>query len=148
MSAACGCCANWGPALESSSSLKRFRSRSLATSALGSACKGEDTKTGKGRSIPLLDFELARWLKAALVEETLPTHEHFYRAFKAAVAKLGLPEGLCVHSLRHTTATRLALKVKGAQVQDFMGHGSYKTTQKYIHLTDEDRMAAAAALGA
>jgi site-specific recombinase XerD len=38
--------------------------------------------------------------------------------------------------------------VKLAQVQDFMGHGSYKTTQKYIHLTDEDRIVAAAALGA
>jgi hypothetical protein len=45
------------------------------------------------------------------------------------------------------TATRLATRVKPAQVQDFMGLGNYKTTQKYIHLTDEDRMAAAAALG-
>ena len=108
--------------------------------------RGEDVKSGKGRSIPLHDMDLARWLKATLTAGTLPTHEGFYRAFKAACAKLGLSEGLCVHSLRHTTATRLASKVKGAQVQDFMGHGSYKTTQKYIHLTDEDRMAAAAAL--
>jgi hypothetical protein len=40
----------------------------------------------------------------------------------------------------------LATKVKPAQVHDFMGHGSYQTTQKGVHLTDEDRMAAAAAL--
>ena len=59
---------------------------------------------------------------------------------------MGYSDKLNVHSLRHTTATRLAVKVKPAQVQDFMGHGSYKTTQKYIHLTDEDRMAAARAL--
>ena len=40
--------------------------------------------------------------------------------------------------MRHTTATRLAIKVKPAQVQDFMGHGSYKRMQTYIHLEDED----------
>lgn len=108
--------------------------------------RGEDTKTGKGRSIPVHDLDLARWLKARLTAGDLPTHESFYRAFKSACAALGLSDKLNVHSLRHTTATRLASKVKGAQVQDFMGHGSYKTTQKYIHLTDEDRMAAAAVL--
>jgi hypothetical protein len=27
-----------------------------------------------------------------------------------------------------------------------MGHGSYKTTQKYVHLTDDDLMHATAAL--
>lgn len=109
--------------------------------------RGEDTKTGKGRSIPLHDMDLARWLKASLEQGSLPPHAAFYRSFKAACAQLGLSEKLNVHSLRHTTATRLASKVKGAQVQDFMGHGDYRTTQKYIHLTDEDRMAAAASLG-
>ena len=104
-------------------------------------------KTGKGRSIPLHDHDLARWLKATLAQGSLVPHPTFYRSFKGACEKLGLDSKLNVHSLRHTTATRLAVKVKGPQVQDFMGHGSYKTTQKYIHLTDEDRMAAAAALG-
>jgi integrase len=108
--------------------------------------RGVDTKSGKGRSIPLHDLDLARWLKASIVAGTLPSHESFYRSFKGACARLGYSDKLNVHSLRHTTATRLATKVKPAQVQDFMGHGSYKTTQKYIHLTDEDRMAAAAAL--
>lgn len=107
---------------------------------------GEDVKTGKGRSIPLHDADLARWLKATLEAGALTSHESFYRSLKAACAKLGLSSKLNVHSLRHTTATRLAVKVKGPQVQDFMGHGSYKTTQKYIHLTDEDRMMAAMAL--
>jgi integrase len=109
--------------------------------------RGKDTKTGKGRSIPLHDADLARWLKDTIRVGSLPSHESFYRMFKWACARLGYSDKLNVHSLRHTTATRLASKVKGAQVQDFMGHSSYKTTQKYIHLTDEDRMAAAAALG-
>jgi hypothetical protein len=39
---------------------------------------------------------------------------------------------------------RIRICRMGFQVQDFIGHGSYKTTQKYNHLTDEDRMAAAA----
>jgi integrase len=85
-------------------------------------------------------------LKAAIVAGTLPSQESFYRSFKDACARLSLSTKLNVRSLRHTTATHLALKVKPAQVPDYMGHGSYKTTQKYIHLTDQDRMAAAAAL--
>jgi integrase len=62
-------------------------------------------------------------------------------AFKGAAAKLGLSEGLCVHSLRHTFGTRTA---KLAIVQTLMGPGSYKTTQKYVHLTDDDLMHATA----
>ena len=108
--------------------------------------RGDETKGKKSRNIPVHDFTLARWLKAALMAGELPGHHEFYTGFKKACEKLGLSEGLCVHSLRHTTATRLAGKVKGAGVQDFMGHASYKTTQKYIHLTDQDRMAAAATL--
>jgi hypothetical protein len=59
--------------------------------------KGEDVKSGKGRSIPLHDFELARWLKAAITAGTLTTHNAFYLSFKAACAKLGLSPKLNVH---------------------------------------------------
>jgi hypothetical protein len=73
-------------------------------------------------------------------------HQAFYRAFKAACLKLGLSSKLNVHSLRHTFGTRMAKIAKPALVQTLMGHGSYKTTQKYVHLTDDDLMAATAAL--
>jgi integrase len=108
--------------------------------------RGIDVKTGKGRSIPLHDFELARWLKAALAAGTSMDHQSFYRAFKAACLKLGLASKLNVHSLRHTFGTRMAKVAKPALVQTLMGHGSYKTTQKYVHLTDDDLAAATAAL--
>jgi hypothetical protein len=58
------------------------------------------------------------------VQGTMPLHGSFYRAFKEACASLRYSDKLNLHSLRHTTATRLAVKVKPDQVQDFMGHGS------------------------
>lgn len=67
----------------------------------------------------------------------------FYLSFKAACAKLGLDPKLNVHSLRHTFGTRTA---KPALVQTLMGHGSYKTTQQYVHLVDDDLLAATAGL--
>lgn len=108
--------------------------------------RGMDTKGGKGRSVPLHDWELARWLKAAKADGTLPSHEAFYRSFKAACEALGLSDKLNVHSLRHTFGTRTAKLAKPALVQTLMGHGSYKTTQKYVHLTDDDLMNATVGL--
>jgi integrase len=107
---------------------------------------GQDTKSGKGRGAPIHDADLARWLKEALRAGTLPTHAAFYNSFKAACDKLGLSSKLNVHSLRHTFGTRMAKIAKPAIVQTLMGHGSYKTTQKYIHLVDDDLIAATAAL--
>ena len=109
--------------------------------------RGEDVKTGKGRSIPLHDHDLARWLKATLAQGSLVPHATFYRSFKAACEKLGLDSKLNVHSLRHTFGTRTAKIAKPALVQTLMGHGSYKTTQKYVHLVDDDLIAVTAALG-
>ena len=108
--------------------------------------RGEGTKSGKGRSQPLTDLDTARKLRDALEHGVLPDHNDFYLAFKRACSDLGLSKDLNVHSLRHTTATRLATRVAPAVVQDFMGHASYKTTQKYIHLADEARIEAAVAL--
>lgn len=108
--------------------------------------KGVDVKSGKGRSIPLHDQDLARWLKNAIAAGTLPSHQEFYRRFKAAALRLGMDPKLNVHSLRHTFGTRTAKVAKPAIVQALMGHGSYKTTQKYVHLVDDDLMAATASL--
>ena len=108
--------------------------------------RGMDVKSGKGRSIPLHDADLARWLRRALESRSLPGHDTFYKSFKRACGLLGLSEGLCVHSLRHTFGTRTAKVAKPALVQSLMGHGSYKTTQKYVHLTDDDLMEATACL--
>ena len=53
---------------------------------------------------------------------------------RRATAKAGI-EGVTPHTLRHTTATRLAQKgINLLQLQQFMGHGSLTTTQRYAHL--------------
>jgi integrase len=108
---------------------------------------GIDTKTGKTRSQPLRDFDLARWLKRVLEAGELPSHSDFYYALKDACAALGYSDKLTVYSTRHTALTRLARKAKPAVVQHYAGHSSYKTTLKYIHLNDDDLMEAAGALG-
>lgn len=106
----------------------------------------DETKNSAMKSVPM-DHDTARQLKALLEAGELPTHHEFYVAFKAACAKAGLSPELCVHSLRHTTGTRLARLVKPALVQKFMGHRTYRTTEKYIHLNDDDMLEAAEALG-
>lgn len=52
-----------------------------------------------------------------------------------------------IHVLRHTTATRLALKGATApQIQKYMGHKAIQTTMRYIHLTSDHLVDVAALL--
>lgn len=96
-----------------------------------------ETKNDAARSIPIR-IELGRELLALVVSGELPSHDEFYRAFKDACSRLNYSSDLTVYSLRHTALTRAARKNSGAKVQNFAGHKDYKTTQKYIHLSDED----------
>jgi integrase len=95
------------------------------------------TKNDDARSVPV-PVKLGRELLALVRSGALPTHEDFYKALKAACAKLGYDPKLNVYSLRHTGCTRAARKVSGAKTQKFAGHRDYRTTQNYIHLEDED----------
>jgi integrase len=105
-----------------------------------------DTKNNQPRSVPI-DPGDARELRALLEAGTLPKHDRFYDHFKAACKTAGYSAGLCVHSLRHTTGTWLAIKDgRGPVIQRLLGHSDYRTTQKYIHLADADRRTAAAKL--
>jgi integrase len=104
-----------------------------------------ETKNDAARSIPI-PVELGKELLALVVSGELPDHDEFYRAFKTACYKLNYSADLCVYSLRHTALTRAARKNAGAKVQNFAGHKNYKTTQKYIHLSDEDNVDVAASM--
>ncbi len=96
-----------------------------------------ETKNDEARSIPI-DVQLGRELQTLIRTGTLPSHDEFYRAIKAACAALGYDSGLNVYSMRHTGCTRAARKNAGAKVQKFAGHKDFKTTLNYIHLEDED----------
>lgn len=104
------------------------------------------TKSDSPRSVPI-DPALSRPLRALVAVSKLPSHADVYRAFKAATAALGLSDGLCLHSLRHTTGTRLAQAgVSGPVIQRYLGHSDYRTTQRYVHLADADLVAASVTL--
>lgn len=56
------------------------------------------------------------------------------RQFRRATQRLGFKD-VSFHTLRHTTASRLAQAGVGLlQLQQFMGHSSLTTTQRYAHL--------------
>ncbi len=101
-----------------------------------------ETKTDDPRSIPI-DRELARDLKALVAKNGVPNHSTFSKHYKAALKSAGQSPKLCVHSLRHSTATRLVQKgVHLAVVQRFLGHKAIQTTMRYVKVADSDLEAA------
>jgi site-specific recombinase XerD len=65
-------------------------------------------------------------------------HRYVLKALKQLLLKAGLPQTLCVHSLRHTAGT-IFLQA-GTPIQDvksILGHSSIRTTiDTYYHTTD------------
>lgn len=57
------------------------------------------------------------------------------RLFKKFATKASLPEEIHFHSLRHTAATWLGqLHVQPEQMKKMMGHSSFSTTMRYLHV--------------
>lgn len=74
------------------------------------------------------------------------TGDYFSKKFKEACRAAGMDEGIHMHSLRHSAATRMAQS--GAPiiaVKEILGHSSINTTMIYAH-TDLEAMRAAMAL--
>ena len=93
------------------------------------------TKTDTPRDVPI-DADLASDLRRMLTQNTAPGYDTFRHYFKAALKTAGQSDDISIHSLRHTTATRLVHGgVNLAVVKDFMGHSSLNTTLKYAHVT-------------
>lgn len=104
-----------------------------------------DTKAGDVRTIPLTEAaqEAIETQRKAL--EGTPATGPFPMSYKAAAgafkraaeaADIDLPEGTAVHLMRHTTAT--ALIERGASiraVQQWLGHHSVTTTERYAKVT-------------
>jgi integrase len=74
---------------------------------------------------------------------------NFYRRhFKPAVLRIGLPESLHFHSLRHTCAAFLIANGRHMEeVKDHLGHSSIRvTSDRYGHLFPKARQAVADSL--
>jgi len=107
---------------------------------------GDQVKSGKVRAIPMTD-RVREILQVRLADGT-GDGRHPFRMSKFHVShtmqdtlkKVGLyGDGLCVHSLRHTFASRLVQKgVPLYTVKDLLGHQSIQMTERYSHLRRDD----------
>lgn len=103
------------------------------------------TKGGKARTVPLTKRAKAACQRFARNDKAGPfsgmSYSTIKAAFSKAVGRCGLGTDVVIHTLRHTCATRLVLKFGKndiLRIKRWMGHTSIETTQKYIHLCDED----------
>lgn len=115
------------------------------------------TKNGKGRTVPLT--ERARASLTAMLASPLVADLHAWHRqnknkpaswagtrFRAACDKLKI-EGVTLHTLRHTCASRLVQAgVDLYVVKEWLGHSSITITERYAHLNEATLTGALAAL--
>lgn len=100
------------------------------------------TKTGKARSVPLTP-EAKELLEKHVPFEIKHHQVHRFWAKVRDAVGLGKDEQFVLHSLRHTTATRMLRKTKNiAMVQKMLGHTNISTTLRYAHIDDQDLLEA------
>jgi len=95
------------------------------------------TKTKRPRSVPLTDRA------KELVDKYVPFNlsvTQIHRTWKKAQKEMGLENDrdFVLHTLRHTTATRLLDTTNNiVVVQKMLGHSKITTTLRYAHLADD-----------
>jgi integrase len=98
--------------------------------------KAAETKTKASRLI-YIGSEMARELRVLITRGAMPTAFQLRSSFDKAVDTCGYPSELCLHSLRHTRATRLLeAGVDGKIVMQMMGWKAYATLGRYSHVND------------
>lgn len=103
----------------------------------GSYARLWKTKTGKARSVPL--SERAKVLLKQYLPFTL-TISKIQQDWSKAKKEMGLgnDNNFVLHTLRHTTASRLLNSSNNiAIVQRMLGHAKITTTMRYAHISDE-----------
>jgi site-specific recombinase XerD len=109
---------------------------------------GDQTKNDEPRLV-YVDPDLCRRMRALVASKALPNAYHLRQVFKGAAKACGQSEKLVLHSLRHTTATRLlAVGVDVRIAQQILGHKDIKTTLRYSHVSEGMKREAAEKLAA
>lgn len=104
-----------------------------------------DQKDGTGEEGIPISKDDAIQLRFMLQCSYMPTKAVLLKWFKKAAKACGIPvgrgkDGVVIHSLRHSTATRLIQAgVNPAEVQAYMRHKSWATTQRYVKITGEQK---------
>jgi integrase/recombinase XerD len=97
----------------------------------------EQTKNDAPRTV-FIPPGLATEMRALIAGGGMPDPRHLLTVFKEACEACGYSEELVLHSLRHTTATRLlGVGVDVRVVQQILGHKSITTTQRYTHVGND-----------
>jgi integrase len=104
---------------------------------------GDQTKNDTARLV-YIDPDLGRRMRALVASGGLPKAYQLRRNFKRAAKACGQPSGMVLHSLRHTTATRLLDLGTNLQVtQQILGHKDINTTLRYSHVAADLKLEAA-----
>jgi len=108
-------------------------------------------KSGKSRHVPLskaaieIFTQLPRWEGCTYIIPNLHTLRPFvniHRAWNNARIAAGLPE-VRMHDLRHSMASNMVNSGRAIyEVANVLGHSQLKTTQRYVHLSQETLLAA------
>lgn len=102
----------------------------------------ERTKSGKVLSLPMnevLQKELLRLRDLRTDVDSVFPYKSIRTAFENARERAGLPD-VNFHSLRHSFASRLIeLGVSPTVVQHLLGHAHFSTTERYLHVRDENK---------
>jgi len=136
---------------------KHLRWRSVCFVTRTITIEGLTTKTLKTRQVSMTErmFQTLSALykasskepDACVFDASRTVHRAFAKACKKAGIIYGSPEGITLHSLRHTAATRL---VKGQMplqmVGRILGHSQPQTTYRYLSVDAETAAQAAAIL--
>lgn len=102
---------------------------------------GDKSKTSKTRHIPI-PLDLSEKLTARMTGHPAGpfddiSYQSFRHSFEKVLGHLGLDQDdVVIHTLRHTTASWLAIAgVDIYRIMQFMGHSNVKTTQRYAKLS-------------
>lgn len=113
----------------------------------GNYLRLEKTKNGKSRTVPLVPRakELAdQWIPMSLTYDK--ARSLWVKARKALELDIDNEEdeqGLVMHSLRHTAATRLLQRSQNIKaVKELLGHATFRTSERYAKMQKEDLMSA------